>query len=248
MLCGRRHLGQIAFDEVDFSRRNLCSGYPYVISAKFGKLYLWKGKGSGADEIGGARLIGMDLGLTGEIEEVAEGQEPDSFFEVFPDYKTTASYQTSQHWNLKPNHEKFCCRLLQVDHELGQRPSFWGRRGSSSPVTRPNDTVREVEPFCQKDLTPRGIYVLDAFFELYVIIGEQASSRPTELASAIVFAQEYGILAASLQDRPFIPKSFVAIGGVPDSCKTAFRKWDRRTWQSQPQVLPLNAAIEAIRS
>ncbi|OXV08669.1 hypothetical protein Egran_03566 [Elaphomyces granulatus] len=247
MLCGRRHLGQIAFDEVDFSRRNLCSGYPYVISAKFGKLYLWKGKGSGADEIGGARLIGMDLGLTGEIEEVAEGQEPDSFFEVFPDYKTTAPYQTSEHWNLKPNHEKFCCRLLQVDHELGQRPSFWSRRGSSSPVTRPNDTVREVEPFCQKDLTPRGIYVLDAFFELYVIIGEQASSRPTELASAIVFAQEYGILAASLQDRPFIPKSFVAIGGVPDSCKTAFRKWDRRTWQSQPQVLPLNAAIEAIR-
>lgn len=82
----------------------------------------------------------------------------------------------------------------------------------------------------------------------YRIVGEEASSRPAEFASALVFAHEYGILAASLQDRPFIPKSFVAIGGVPDACKTAFRKWDPRTLQASPQVLPLNAAIEAIRS
>lgn len=169
MLCGRRHLGQIAFDEVDFSRRSLCSGFPFVISAKFGKLYLWKGKGSGADEIGGARLIGMDLGLTGEIEEVSEGQEPESFFEVFPDYKETVSHQTADHWHLKPNHEKYRCRLLRVDHELGQRVGFWNRRtGSSSPVTRPNDTVQEIEPFCQKDLRTKDIYILDAFFDLYV--------------------------------------------------------------------------------
>lgn len=176
MLCGRRHLGQIAFDEVDFSRRSLCSGYPFVISAKFGKLYLWKGRGSGADEVGGARLIGMDVGLTGEIEEVNEGEEPESFFEVFPDYKETMTSQLSDHWQLKPNYEKYCCRLLRVDHELGQqhqhaqRTGFWNRsrQGSSSPVTRPNDTVQEINPFCQKDIGPKGIYILDTFFELYV--------------------------------------------------------------------------------
>ncbi|KAL2006511.1 hypothetical protein VTN00DRAFT_9179 [Thermoascus crustaceus] len=256
MLCGRRHLGQIAFDEVDFSRRSLCSGYPFVISAKFGKLYLWKGRGSGADEVGGARLIGMDVGLTGEIEEVNEGEEPESFFEVFPDYKETMTYQFSDHWQLKPNYEKYCCRLLRVDHELGQqhqnaqRTGFWNRsrRGSSSPVTRPNDTVQEINPFCQKDIGPKCIYILDTFFELYVIVGEQASSRSAEFASALVFAHEYGILAASLQDRPFIPKSFVALGGVPDECKVAFRKWDKRARQTPPKVLPLNAAIQAIRS
>lgn len=170
MLCGRRHLGQIAFDEVDFSRRNLCSGYPFVISAKFGKLYLWKGRGSGADEVGGARLIGMDVGLTGEIEEVNEGEEPESFFEVFPDYKETTTYQSSDHWRLKPNHEKYCCRLLRVDHELGQRTGFWNRNrgGATSPVARPNDTVQEINPFCQRDIGPKGIYILDVFFELYV--------------------------------------------------------------------------------
>lgn len=168
MLCGRRHLGQIAFDEVDFSRRNLCSGFTFVISARFGKLYLWKGKGSGADEIGSARLVGMDLGLTGEMEEISEGEEPESFFEIFPNSENVEPFETSNYWHLKPKHDKHRCRLLRIDHVLGQKGGFWNRRGSSSPVTRPNDTVREIEPFAQKDLLPQGIYILDAFFEIYV--------------------------------------------------------------------------------
>lgn len=168
MLCGRKHLKQMVFDEVDFARRNLCSGFPFVISAPFGKLYLWKGKGSSAEEIGAARLIGMDLGLTGEFEEVMEGEEPESFFEIF-NYRDTEDYLRSDDWQLKPNHDRFCCRLLHVNHELGQRSGFWIRRpGSSSPIIRPNDTVKEIEPFCLKDLSPKGIYILDAFFELYV--------------------------------------------------------------------------------
>ncbi|CEN62422.1 hypothetical protein ASPCAL09057 [Aspergillus calidoustus] len=248
MLCGRKHLGQMVFDEVDFAPRNLCTGYPFVLSAMFGKVYLWKGKGSSAEEIGAARLIGMDLGLTGEFEEVAEGEEPSSFYEVFPHQKETEDYIRSNHWLLKPAHEHFGHRLLRVDHELGQR-SFWIRRpGSSSPVIRPNDTVQEIEPFSQKDLSPKGIYILDTFFEIYVIVGEQASNRPAEFASAVVFAHEYGILAASLQDRPFIPKSYISLGGAPESCRSAFRKWSRRPLQRPPQVYPLNAAIDAIRS
>ncbi|RDW90092.1 putative gelsolin repeat protein [Aspergillus mulundensis] len=248
MLCGRKHLGQMVFDEVDFSPHNLCTGYPFVISAMFGKVYLWRGKGSSAEEIGAARLIGMDLGLTGEFEEVAEGEEPGSFYEAFPQHKGTGEYEQSDDWLLKPAHDRFRHRLLRVDHELGQR-SFWIRRpGSSSPVIRPNDTIQEVEPFSQKDLSPRGIYILDTFFEIYVIVGDQASNRPAEFASAVVFAHEYGILAASLQDRPFIPKSFISLGGTPEACRSAFRKWTRRPLQRPPQVFPLNAAIDAIRS
>ncbi|RJE25865.1 gelsolin repeat protein [Aspergillus sclerotialis] len=248
MLCGRRHLGQMVFDEVDLSRRNLCSGYPFVISAPFGNLYLWKGKGSGAEEIGAARLIGMDLGLTGEIEEVAEGEEPESFFENFPDYKGSGEYMCSDYWQLKPNHVHFRTRLLRINHELGQRSGFWIRRpGTSSPVIRPNDTIQEIVPFCYKDLTSKDVYVLDIFFEIYVIVGNQASQRSAEFASAVIFAHEYGILAASLQDRPFIPKTFVSIGGLPDSCRSVFRKWDKRSWQIPLRVLTLNAAIDAIR-
>ncbi|RAL05247.1 putative gelsolin repeat protein [Aspergillus ibericus CBS 121593] len=247
MLCGRKHLGQMVFDEVNFSPSSLCSGYPFVISAMFGKLFLWKGKGSSAEEIGAARLIGMDLGLTGEFEEVAEGEEPASFFEDFIQYERKTSNDSINYWQLKPNLERYRSRLFRIDHELGQRSGFWMR--SPSPVIRPNDTVQEVEPFCQKDITPKGIYVLDTFFEIYVIVGEQASNRPAEFASAVVLAHEYGILAASLQDRPFIPKSFVSLGGVPESCSSAFRKWNPNSpSQCLPQVFPLNAAIESIRS
>ncbi|KAJ5676739.1 uncharacterized protein N7477_002372 [Penicillium maclennaniae] len=249
MLCGRKHLGQMAFDEVDYSLRNLCSGFPFVISAPFGKLYLWKGKGSGPEETGAARLISMDLGLTGEFEEVDEGQEPDCFFDDFAGSNETNPLMTPEYWKLKSKYDHYRTRLLRIDHQLGQPTRFWGMRrpGSGSPVVRPNDCVQEIEPFCFKDLTERDVFVLDTFFEIYVIVGDHTSQKSAEFASAVVFAHEYGILAASLQDRPFIPKSFVALGGVPDRCQSAFRKWDRRSIHA-PCVFPLDVAIEAIRS
>ena len=84
MLCGRRHLGHIAFDEVDYSLKSLCSGFAYIISTESGKVYLWKGKGSCAEELSGARLMGMDLTPTGEFLEIEEGSEPQELFNVFP--------------------------------------------------------------------------------------------------------------------------------------------------------------------
>ena len=171
MLCGRKHLGQMVFDEVDYSLRNLCSGFPFVISAPFGKLYLWKGKGSGPEETGAARLISMDLGLTGEFEEVQEGEEPESFFDDFAGSNETSALLTSDYWTLKPKYDHYRTRLLRVDHELGQPPRFWMRRpGSGSPTVRPNDTVQEIEPFRYKDLTDKDVYVLDTFFEIYVYV------------------------------------------------------------------------------
>ncbi|KOS45290.1 hypothetical protein ACN38_g3802 [Penicillium nordicum] len=249
MLCGRKHLGEMTFDEVDYSLRNLCSGFPYVVSAPFGKLYLWKGKGSGPEETGAARLIGMDLGLTGEFEEVTEGEEPEDFFDVFAGPREAAPHMCQDHWQLKSKYNHFRTRLLRVDHELNPPTRFWNirRPGSSSPVVKANDCVQEIEPFCYRDITEKDVYVLDTFFEIYVIIGEQASQKSADFASAVVFAHEYGILATSLQDRPFIPKSFVALGGVPDRCQSAFRKWNPRN-QHAPFVFSLDVVIEAIRA
>lgn len=170
LLCGRKHLGQMAFDEVDYSLRSLCSGFPFVVSAPFGKLFLWKGKGSAPEETGAARLIGMDLGLTGEFEEVEEGQEPEGFFDVFAGSNETNPLMTSEDWQLKPNYSHYRTRLFRVDHQLGQPIRFWGMRrpGSGSPTVRPNDCVQEIEPFCYKDLTEKNVYVLDTFFEIWV--------------------------------------------------------------------------------
>jgi hypothetical protein len=79
------------------------------------------------------------------------------------------------------------------------------------------------------------------------IIGEHASQKSADFASAVVFAHEYGILATSLQDRPFIPKSYVALGGVADRCQSAFRKWNPRTHHA-PFVFSLDVVLEALRS
>ena len=166
MLCGRRHLGHISFDEVDLDAKNLCSGFPYIVSARFGKLYLWKGQGSSADELGCARLIGMDLGLTGEIEEVDEGKEPAQFWETLSASKGHQMPSVSEQWAQKGKHDQYACRLYRVQAEQPKSMSFWGRRGSSP--AKPTVQVQEITPFCQQDIEASHVYVLDAYFEIYV--------------------------------------------------------------------------------
>ena len=163
-------MGEMTFDEVDYSLRNLCSGFPYVVSAPFGKLYLWKGKGSGPEETGAARLIGMDLGLTGEFEEVTEGEEPDDFFDVFAGPREAAPHMCQDYWKLKPKYNHFGMRLLRVDHEVNPPTRFWNirRPGAGAPVVNANDCVQEIEPFCYRDIVEKDVYVLDTFFEIYV--------------------------------------------------------------------------------
>ncbi|KAH0538436.1 hypothetical protein FGG08_004984 [Glutinoglossum americanum] len=235
MLCGRRHLGQIAFDEVDLSVDSLCSGFPYLVTALSGKLYLWKGKGSGADELGCARLIGMDLGLTGEIEEVEEGHETPSFLSVFGSTPGKPP-KSADHWRLKPSYDKYRTRLFCIDHGIRAK-------------------VLEVSPFCQTDLDQNHIYCVDAFFEIYIVVGAKSQTKYAEFQTALVFAQEYGILAASMEDRPFIPVSTVVLQGIPRDFKAVFRKWEEAkimtSWEPKRKpslrVVPLSAAIEATR-
>lgn len=108
MLCGRQYMGQVVFDEVDFTPAHLCSGFPYVIS-QAGKCYIWKGKGTGINELSCARLIGMDLALMGELIEVEEGNEPERFWDLFDGVKKVSS---ADHWRLKPSYNKYCGRLF----------------------------------------------------------------------------------------------------------------------------------------
>ncbi|KAL8908287.1 MAG: hypothetical protein Q9207_000909 [Kuettlingeria erythrocarpa] len=249
MLCGRRHVGQVAFDEVDFSPQSLCGGYPYIISSGSGKVHLWKGIGSGIDELGCARLIGMDLGVRGEIQEVDEGKEPEAFWRLFrtggQQRPRNTSPASSRHWHLKPSTEQYSTRLYQIDIEA-PRPksssSFWVRRGSA-PTSTPTDentakwnaVIKEIAPFAQSDVFHDGVFVLDTFFEVFVIVPSFPSTSLLlpSFRTACLFAQEYAILAASSanENRPFVPQGFVLLLGVgrdavPEGVRCAFRKWD----------------------
>ena len=60
------------------------------------------------------------------------------------------------------------------------------------------------------------------------IVGPLSRTQNTAFATALLFAQDYGILAASLQDRPFVPVSTVVLEGAPRDMKAAFRQWEDR--------------------
>ena len=201
MLCGRRHLGHLAFDEIDFSPKSLCSAFPYVVLTAAGKVFLWKGRGCSAEELSGARLMGMDLAPTGDFTEVDEGSEPPSFLESFPPTamptKGPAIPRSADHWRYKSSTEKYRVRLFKVNQSNDQaggwgqalqvgssffaqlrRPSWsaYGANAEQTPQTpiipkTPSGLkteIKEIMPFCQRDLEPEHIYVLDAFFEMYM--------------------------------------------------------------------------------
>ena len=260
ILCGRRYAGQIVFDEVDFSPSSLCSGFPYLISTQSGKCYLWKGKGSGVDELSCARLIGMDFGLTGELGEVEDGNEPASFLKIFGN--ETKIFKSADHWRLKPNYPKYCTRLFCADPASKSQVCSTFPKVFTFSWLITTLQITELHPFTQSSLSPSRIYILDAFFEIYVIVGSASQSQYAAFCTALLFTQEYGILAAGMEDRPFVPVSTVVLEGVPRDLKSCFRKWkegqgptmggplasDKGLQRGKSlRVVPLNAALDATR-
>lgn len=128
MLCGRRYLGQVAFDEVDMSTSSLCAGFPFIVSHS-GKCCLWKGKGSDVDELSAARLVGMENTISGELLELEEGNEPDSFWQLFEEGQ--AKSHSADHWRLKPSYSKYGSRLFCSDADARRQVGLtrlWMRR------------------------------------------------------------------------------------------------------------------------
>ncbi|KAM3449411.1 hypothetical protein MY3296_006956 [Beauveria thailandica] len=236
MLCGRRYLGQVAFDEVDMSTSSLCAGFPFIISHN-GKCCLWKGKGSDVDELSAARLVGMENTISGELMELEEGSEPVSFWQLFEEGQ--AKSHSADHWRLKPNYSKYGSRLFCSDADARRQ-------------------ITEIAPFNQTDLSPLKIYVLDAFFEMYIVVGSGAQSQYSAFRNALDFAQEYAILSASMEDRPFVPVSTVVLEGIPRDLKRVFRKWEdarsptvTNTYSGlrrgrSLRVVPLSQALQAL--
>lgn len=61
--------------------------------------------------------------------------------------------------------------------------------------------------------------------------------------TALHFAQEYGILAAGMEDRPFVPVSTVVLEGMPRDARVVVRKWrDGVVTTRSPETAPLSAS------
>jgi len=226
MLCGRRHLGHIVFDEIEMEARSLCPGFTCVISAPFGKLYLWKGKGAGVDEISSAKLIGMDLGLTGEIEEVDQGSEPSAFWAALG---SKSSITWSDDWAQRAKTNDYPTALYRIEHE---RPGMltnlasWGLKRAASPTKQQTKaTCERVLPYTQNDLDTSAVHIIDAYRTLYVLLTRQCASKASEFITALYLAQDFAMLSPAIQDRPMLPVCYVVAGEMTSDVKACFRKW-----------------------
>jgi hypothetical protein len=90
----------------------------------------------------------------------------------------------------------------------------------------------------------------------FSILSPTSHSQSHAFSSALLFAQDYGILSASAQDRPFVPVSTVILEGAPRDLKATFRSWkSKEAPAAKPglkrggslRVVGLAAALAAIR-
>lgn len=77
---------------------------------------------------------------------------------------------------------------------------------------------------------------------MYIIVGAKSQTQYAAFHNALDFAQEYAILAAGMEDRPFVPVATVVLEGIPRDLKAVFRKWrdtatPTRTVVPSPQQL-----------
>jgi hypothetical protein len=65
----------------------------------------------------------MDLALMGELEEIDDGAEPSSFWNIFEGGARRGPLGSADHWRLKPGYDKYCGRLFKSD--LADRKQVW---------------------------------------------------------------------------------------------------------------------------
>lgn len=228
ILCGRSLYNGIAFDEEDLRSFSLCSGFPFLIHSGEG-VYLWKGIGSSSKELAYARKVATDL-TSGDIEDVDEGSEPQALLDLLQN--GIAEKAAAKYWAMKPSHDNYMVRLFKCDMQSEQ-------------------IVTEISPFCQNDIELANIYILDAFFELYIVLGAHSQAKRAEFQTALQFTQEYSKAAHS---RPFMPPTFVLLGGVSREFKAVFRSWQPNhvptTWtpsrKPSLRVVGLRDAMQAM--
>ncbi|KAK3065516.1 hypothetical protein LTS18_006227 [Coniosporium uncinatum] len=121
-----------------------------------------------------------------------------------------------------------------------------GRDGPGKEEKEKRTKVTETAPFSQQDLEAEGVFVLDAFFEIYIILTPSSSRHPIAFTTALLFAQDYGILAASLEDRPFVPVSTVVVEGTPRDMKACFRRWEDRSDKAGVVVKNVGAGTRGV--
>jgi hypothetical protein len=73
------------------------------------------------------------------------------------------------------------------------------------------------------------------------ILTPNSHSQPNAFSTALLFTQDYGIQAATAEDRPFVPVTTVVVEGAPRDMRAVFRRWTSAGGESAEESAPLQA-------
>ncbi|KAJ0065402.1 hypothetical protein NL108_009523 [Boleophthalmus pectinirostris] len=192
--------------EVEPTASSLNTNDVFVLKTCDG-VYLWKGVGAAEEEMGAAQYVASLLG--GSVTEVEEKREPDSFWAALggkKEYQTSKTLQNA----MKPP------RLFACSNKTGR-------------------LIAEEVPrdFSQIDLATDDIMILDAWDQLYVWIGKDASDEEKEGVGKI--AQDY--INSDPAGRRGTPIVTFKQGEEPPCFTGWFHGWDDDMWQKDPMDL-----------
>uniref|UniRef100_F6UAI3 Gelsolin n=2 Tax=Monodelphis domestica TaxID=13616 RepID=F6UAI3_MONDO len=169
--------------------------------------YLWVGEGASDSEKSGAQELLKVLGA--RPVQVAEGKEPDSFWEVLGG-KTT--YRTSPRLKDKKM-DAHPPRLFACSNKIGRF------------------VIEEVPgEFMQEDLATDDVMLLDTWDQVYVWVGKD--SQEEEKTEALTSAKRY--IDTDPANRRGTPITMVKQGSEPPSFMGWFLGWDNSYWDVDP--------------
>jgi len=194
--------GDVRAVEVEARAASLNSGDAFVLvpAGGAGGATLWFGGGADKEEHAGARRFAARLAGGGAVTEVAEGAEPEGFWDALGG---RAEYARA-------------VPILPAD-----RAARLFEASDASGALR----VEEVPHFGQADLLDDSVCLLDAGSELFAWVGRRASDG--ERAAALGLAARYAAAAAAAGAlHADVPVTRVESGAEPAAFTALFAGWD----------------------
>uniref|UniRef100_A0A8C2F9F1 Advillin n=1 Tax=Cyprinus carpio TaxID=7962 RepID=A0A8C2F9F1_CYPCA len=169
-------------------------------------VYLWYGKGSSGDERAMAKEVASFIGRGLSEEIMAEGQEPNEFWEILGGKGPYASDRRSSFLAVTLDHQP---RLFECSNKTGQF------------------IATEVTQFTQDDLREDDVMLLDTWDQVFLWIGNEAND--VERKESATTCQEYLRTHPGSRD-PDTPVIMVKQGFEPPTFTGWFMAWDTTKW------------------
>jgi len=195
--------GVMFVDEQHLSVQSLCSGFSYCLSI-LQMFYVWNGRGSRPEEKKAA--FDYAASLCGDPNSVivlneGENDEDEMFWAVLGD--GNKEYANASYWTWRATTNAGDPQLWRVTASLGQRFTH------IPPTSNPSF----------KD----GVFILDAVWEVLVLVGAEARGKREDIWLALATAEAF--VSSVGASRPFVPPihALVFPSQVPRDLRLAVR-------------------------